>query len=210
MLPCVHIFQGFSGWLQSPLLALSWPHFASFLASLGLILAPSWPLLASSWPHFGLILALLAVLGALLASSWPCLGPLSCTWPHLGSLGSLGFLGAFLGFHWGSLWVLLGLSWALLGITYRSSTNNSSNSSGSESSSGRFGPSTTYGQYIWVWDGAVHMIIISVIVSSDFRGNQRIDNIIEIMQRRSCVTIIIIIMHMISLLSDFGVGRHQP
>ena len=74
------------------------------------------------------------------------------------------------------------------------------------------------------------MIIISVIVSSDFRGNQGIDNFIEIMQRRSCVTIniiqegrhsiqrrscvtmiiIIIIMHMISLLSDFGVGRHQP
>ena len=75
------------------------------------------------------------------------------------------------------------------------------------------------------------MIIISVIVSSDFRGNQGIGNVIEIMQRRSCVTIniiqegrhsiqrrccvnmiiiIIIIMHMISLLSDFGVGRHQP
>ena len=70
------------------------------------------------------------------------------------------------------------------------------------------------------------MIIISVIVSSDFRGNQGIGNVIEIMQRRSCVTIsiiqecrhsiqrrssvtmiiIIIIMHMISLLSDFGVG----
>ena len=33
------------------------------------------------------------------------------------------------------------------------------------------------------------MIIISVIVSSDFRGNQGIDNFIEIMQRRSCVTI---------------------
>ena len=33
------------------------------------------------------------------------------------------------------------------------------------------------------------MIIISVIVSSDFRGNQGIDNVIEIMQRRSCVTI---------------------
>ena len=70
--------------LQSPLLALSWAHLGSFLASLGLILAPAWPPLASSWPHFGLILALLAVLGALLASSWPCLGPLSCTWPHLG------------------------------------------------------------------------------------------------------------------------------
>ena len=74
------------------------------------------------------------------------------------------------------------------------------------------------------------MIIISVIVSSDFRGNQGIGNVIEIMQRRSCVTIniiqegrhsiqrrccvnmiiIIIIMHMISLLSDFGVVRHQP
>ena len=52
------------------------------------------------------------------------------------------------------------------------------------------------------------MIIISVIVSSDFRGNQGIGNVIEIMQRRSSVTmmIIIIIMHMISLLSDFGVG----
>ena len=25
---------------------------------------------------------------------------------------------------------------------------------------------------IWEWDGAVHMMIISVIVSSDFRGNQ--------------------------------------
>jgi hypothetical protein len=33
------------------------------------------------------------------------------------------------------------------------------------------------------------VIIISVIVSSDFRGNQGIDNFIEIMQRRSCVTI---------------------
>ena len=52
------------------------------------------------------------------------------------------------------------------------------------------------------------MIIISVIVSSDFRGNQGIGNVIEIMQRRRSVTmiIIIIIMHMISLLSDFGVG----
>ena len=82
-----HIFQGFSECLQSPLLALSWPHFGSFLASLGLILGPTWPLLASSWPHFGLILSLLAFLGDLLASSWPCLGSLSCTWPHLGPLG---------------------------------------------------------------------------------------------------------------------------
>ena len=68
-----------------------WPHL--FLASLGLILAPSGPLLALSLLHFGLILAILASLGALLASSWPCLGPLSCTWPL--ALGSLGFLGAF-------------------------------------------------------------------------------------------------------------------
>ena len=77
-------FKVFSGWLRSTILAPSWPHFGSILPSLGLILAPSWPLLALSWPHFGLILALLASLGALLASSWPCLGPLSCTWPHLG------------------------------------------------------------------------------------------------------------------------------
>ena len=32
------------------------------------------------------------------------------------------------------------------------------------------------------------MIIISVIVSSDFRGNQGIENFIEIMQGQSCVT----------------------
>ena len=68
---------------------------APFWPYLGLILAPSWPLLGSSWPHLGpswphlgpilgLLLALLAGLGALLASSWPCLGRLSCTWPHLG------------------------------------------------------------------------------------------------------------------------------
>ena len=31
------------------------------------------------------------------------------------------------------------------------------------------------------------MIIISVIVSYDFQGNQGIDNFIEIMQRQSCV-----------------------
>ena len=105
------IFQGFSGWLQSPILAPSWPHFSSFLASLGLLLGSTWPILASSGPHVGLILALLAFLGALLASSWPCLGSLSCTWPHLGLWVSwvLGcFFGVPLGLSLGSLGALLG------------------------------------------------------------------------------------------------------
>ena len=36
------IFQCFSGWLQSSLLAPSWLHFGSFLASLGFLLGPTW------------------------------------------------------------------------------------------------------------------------------------------------------------------------
>ena len=137
-------FNVFPGGSRAPF----WPY-------LGLILAPSWPLLGSSWAQLGLSWP---YLGPILASSWPSWPFLAPSWPLLGlvlallaalgpilALGSLGLLGAFLGFHWGSLWVLLGLSWALLGITYRSSTNNSSNSSSSESSSGRFGSSLPMG-----------------------------------------------------------------
>ena len=112
-----HIFQGFSEWLQSPLLAPSWLHFGSFLASLGLLWGPTWPLLAylgpilaPSWPSWpflspswsllGLVLALLAVLGPILALPWVS-WVLGCFFgvPLGLSLGSLGALLGSLGHH---------------------------------------------------------------------------------------------------------------
>jgi hypothetical protein len=88
------LFQSSSGWLQSPILAPSWPH-----------LVPSWPLFDSSWPHLG---PSWLHLGPILAPSWP----LGLSWRPLGPVLAPSW------HHAGPSWLHLAPSWPLLASSW--------------------------------------------------------------------------------------------
>ena len=120
----------------------------------------SWPLYAPSWPHQG------SNLGLILAPFWLHLG---LSWPLFADAEVRGNFGFQLSMKHPTCMTI-----RIYVLPFKMHER-----------TWPIRAYTTYGHYIWVWDGAVHMIIISVIVSSDFRGNQGIDNFIEIMQRQT-------------------------